>query len=187
MPEAVQAWVETKDPRASYEAQKGLTETNRDFPKYERHQLPYLDILFHQISHFIGKPFKYSAIHGEYKKRELVPASIFCSANAIHKITHSAGNGSPLGAEANLEQFKTIFLDVGLSQSLLGLDLASWFLNPDKEFVNRGAIAEAFVGQELLAYSSPRSRGELYFWKRDSKGSLAEVDYLYGRRIGFCP
>lgn len=182
MPEPIQAWVDTKDPKESVEAQKSLTETYRqDFPKYaKRHQLPYLDILFHQIPHFIGKQFKYSAIHGEYKKRELAPClHLLQNAGVIHQITHSAGNGVPIGAEANLEQFKTIFLDVGLSQSLLGLDLAAWFLNPDKEFVNRGAIAEAFVGQELLAYSSPKSRGELYFWKRDALGSLAEVDYLH--------
>jgi len=182
MPEAVQAWVETKDPRASYEAQQGLIETYRlDFPKYaKRHQLPYLDILFNQIPHFIGKQFKYSAVHGEYKKRELAPClHLLHHANIIHPITHSAGNGLPLGAEINMERFKIIFLDIGLSQSLLGLDLNAWFLNPDKDLINRGAIVEAFVGQELLSYASPKSKTELYFWKRESSGSLAEIDYLY--------
>jgi hypothetical protein len=52
-------------------------------------------------------------------------------------------------------------------------------LNPDKDLINRGAIVEAFVGQELIAYSSPKSRRDLYFWKRESRGALAEVDYLY--------
>ncbi len=182
MPEAVSAWIESHDPRASYEAQNGLVETYRqDFPKYaKRHQLPYLDILFNQIPHFIGKQFKYSAVHGEYKKRELAPClNLLRHANVVHQITHSAGNGLPLGAEVNLDRFKTIFLDVGLSQSLLGLDLAAWFLNPDKDLINRGAIVEAFVGQELLAYDSPKSKNELYFWKRESKGALAEIDYLY--------
>lgn len=182
MPEAVQSWVETKDPRASYEAQKELIETYRqDFPKYaKKHQLPYLDILFNQIPHFIGDQFKYSAVHGEYKKRELAPClDLLRRANIVHQITHSAGNGIPLGAEINLDQFKTIFLDVGLSQATLGLDLPAWFLNPDKDLINRGTIAEAFVGQELLAYNSPKWKTELFFWKRESKGSLAEVDYLY--------
>jgi predicted AAA+ superfamily ATPase len=182
MPEVVQAWVETKDPRACYEKQKDLIETySQDFPKYaKRHQIPYLEILFNQIHHFIGKQFKYSSIHGEYKKRELAPClSLLRSANVVHQITHTAGNGLPLGAEVNLERFKLISLDVGLSQALLGLDLAAWFLNPDKDFINRGAVAEAFVGQELLAYASPRSKTELYFWKRETTGALAEVDYLY--------
>ena len=182
MPEAVRAWRETKDPRASYAVRKDITETYRqDFPKYaKKHQLPYLDILFNQIPYFIGKQFKYSAIHGEYKKRELAPClDLLYHANVVHKITHSSGNGLPLGAEVNLDRFRTIFLDIGLQQSLLGLDLAAWFLNPDKDLINRGSIAEAFVGQELLAYASPKSKTDLYFWKRESKGSLAEVDYLY--------
>jgi uncharacterized protein len=182
MPEAVASWIETKDPRASYEAQKGLLETYRqDFPKYaKKHQFQYLDILFDQIPHLIGNQFKYSAIHGDYKKRELAPClDLLRRANVVHQITHSAGNGIPLGAEANLERFKTIFLDVGLSQALLGLDLASWFLNPDKNLINRGSIAESYVGQELLSYASPKWKTELYFWKREAKGALAEVDYLY--------
>ncbi|MBF8263978.1 MAG: hypothetical protein HW387_1643 [Parachlamydiales bacterium] len=182
MPEVVRAWVETKDPRASYEAQKSLIETYRqDFPKYaKRHQIPYLEVLFNQIHHFIGKQFKYTAVHGEYKKRELAPClNLLRMANVIHQITHSAGHGLPLGAEVNLERFKLISLDVGLAQGLLGLDLTAWFLNPDKDLINRGPIAEAFVGQELLSYASPKSKTELYYWKRESSGSLAEVDYLY--------
>jgi predicted AAA+ superfamily ATPase len=84
----------------------------------------------------------------------------------------------PLGAENNLDRFKMIFIDVGLTQAILGLDLTAWFLNPDKDLVNRGAIVEAFVGQELLAYASPKWKTDLYFWKRETKGALAEIDYL---------
>ena len=181
MPESVSSWIETKDPRASYEAQQDLIETyKQDFPKYAKsYQLPYLDILFNQLSHLIGKNFKYSLVHGSYKKRELSPClELLKRANVVHAVTHSAGNGLPLGGEVNLEWFKTILLDVGISQALLGLDLASWFLNPDKELINKGPIAEAFVGQEILGYSSPRSKQDLHFWKREKRGALAEVDYL---------
>lgn len=181
MPEVVKVWVSKKDPQASYEKQKELIETYRqDFPKYAKtHQLPYLDILFNQIPHLIGQQFKYSAIHGEYKKRELAPClDLLRRANVVHQITHTAGHGVPLGAEVNLDRFKTIFIDVGLSQAILGLDLAAWFLNPDKDLINRGTIIEAFVGQELLAYASPKWKNDLYFWKREAKGALAEVDYL---------
>lgn len=182
MPEAVKAWVETKDPRASYESQNSLIDTYRqDFAKYaKKHQIPYLEVFLEQIHYFIGKQFKYSAIHGEYKKRELAPClQLLKKANVVHQITHTSGHGLPLGAEANLDKFKLIWLDVGLSQTLLGLDITSWFLNPDKELINRGTIAEAFVGQELLVYSSPKTKTNLYYWKRESPGSLAEIDYLY--------
>lgn len=190
MPEAVRAWVETKDPRASYEAQKGLTETYRqDFSKYaKRHQLPYLDILFNQIPHFIGKQFKYSEVHGDYQKRELAPClDLLRHANVVHQILHTSGNGLPLGAEVNLNWFKVIFLDVGIAQNLLGLDLPAWFLNPDKDLINRGAIAEAFIGQELLVYASPKSKQDLYFWKRESKSAQSEVDYIYDYQHSVLP
>jgi predicted AAA+ superfamily ATPase len=190
MPEAVRAWVETRDPRASYEAQKGLVETYRqDFPKYaKQQQLKYLDVLFAQMPHFIGEQFKYSSIHGEYKKRELAPClDLLRRANVIHQVTRSAGHGMPLGAGVNLERFKTILLDVGIAQALLGLDLPAWFLNPDKDLVNRGMIAEAFVGQELLCYAAPKWKSELYYWKREAKGALAEVDYLCDYRGAVAP
>lgn len=31
----------------------------------------------------------------------------------------------------------------------------------------------------MLAYSSPKSKKELYFWKRESTSAQAEVDYVY--------
>ena len=182
MPEVVSTWIETKIPKVCHEVQMELIETYRqDFPKYAKtHQMKYLEPLFNQIPFFIGQQFKYSSIHGEFKKRELAPClDLLCHANVIHRITHSAGNGLPLGAEINLEHFKLIFVDVGISQGLLGLDLPAWFLNRDKELVNRGTMAEAFVGQELLCYASPKKRFDLHFWKRESSGSHAEVDYLY--------
>ena len=43
-------------------------------------------------------------------------------ADVIHQIAHTAGNGLPLGAEANLNWFKIMFLDVGICQNLLELD-----------------------------------------------------------------
>ncbi len=181
MPEVVASWVSTKNPHECREVLLQLIESYRqDFSKYaKKHQLPYLDVLFHQIPHFIGEQFKYSAVHGEYKKRELAPClHLLSRANVVHQISHSAGNGIPLGAEVNLERFKMILVDVGVSLALLGLDLPEWFLNPDKDLINRGKIVEAFIGQELLCYGSPKTKQDLYFWKREATGALSEVDYL---------
>ncbi|MBM3191078.1 MAG: ATP-binding protein [Chlamydiae bacterium] len=182
MPAVIQAWNDTKDPKLSCEAQNDLVESYRlDFSKYaKKHQLPCLNIFFDQICHFIGSQFKYSEIHGDYKKRELAPClELLHKANIIYPVRHTAGNGLPLGAEVNLNRFKILMLDVGIAQNLLGLDLVAWFLNPDKELINRGPIVEAFVGQELLTYSSPKSKKDLFFWKRESSGAQSEIDYLY--------
>lgn len=182
MPEAVVAFATTKDPRESHMVLKELIEAYRqDFSKYaKKHQIPYLEVLFDQIPHFIGDQFKYSSVHGEYKKRELAPClDLLRRSHVVHKINHSAGNGIPLGSEVNLEHFKIIMHDIGITQALLGLDLAQWFLNKDKDIVNRGTIVEAFVGQELVCYSEPHYKFDLYYWKREARGALAEVDYLY--------
>ena len=44
--------------------------------------------------------------------------------------------------------------------------------------INDGAVAEQFVGQELLAHRSPYERPELFYWHRRKSSSSAEVDYL---------
>jgi predicted AAA+ superfamily ATPase len=49
-----------------------------------------------------------------------------------------------------------------------------------KDFTNifKGAVAEQFVGQQLLAYQSPYTKPSLYYWTRDARNSMAEIDYL---------
>jgi len=190
LPEAVALWVKTNDPIGSLKVHHRIADNYRqDFEKYaKKHQIKYLDALFVQIPHLIGKQFKYSEIHGEYQKRELAPClDLLCRANILHKVQHSTGNGAPLGAEINLEWFKVIFLDIALCQAILGLDLTSWFLDPQKAFVNQGSVVEAFVGQELLCYSMSYMKTNLYFWKRDKRGSQAEVDYLYNYKGDVLP
>jgi len=41
-----------------------------------------------------------------------------------------------------------------------------------------GAVAEQFVGQELLAYQNPYTRPSLFYWAREAKNSNAELDCL---------
>lgn len=72
-------------------------------------------------------------------------------------------------------------LDVALTQMLLGLTSEQWILDTEKAFINKGAIAEAFVGQELLAYGNPRQKQSLYYWEREKRSSEAEIDYLIAK------
>ena len=46
--------------------------------------------------------------------------------------------------------------------------------------IHRGAIAEQYVGQELLAAGGSEN-GRLYYWSRADKKGNAEVDYLLAR------
>lgn len=181
MPGVVECWKETKDPSRCFALHHSLIDTYRqDFAKYaKKFQIKYVDAIFTNIPQQLGKKFKYSSIDGDYRKRELVPAlDLLITAGIAHKVIHSSGNGIPLGANIDPECYKIIFLDIALSQAILGLDLESWFLNPMQQFVNKGELVEAFVGQEILAYANAHAKKQLFYWQRNAPSSNAEVDYL---------
>lgn len=77
----------------------------------------------------------------------------------------------------NEKHFKVIFLDIGLANASSQLS-PQLFLNKDLMLLNRGAQAEQFGGQELLAYRKPYLQSELFYWDRQKPSSSAEVDYV---------
>ena len=97
-------------------------------------------------------------------------------AGLIYPVTHTSANGINLGAETNTKFRKYIVFDSGIYQRILGLELSDILLKSDFNSINKGSIAELFVGLELMKISTKRN--ELFFWQRESKNSQAEVDYL---------
>ena len=181
MPEVVLQWAESGDPHHCFRVQQSLVNNYRqDFEKYaNKYEIKYVEILFDQIPRQLCKKFKFSEIPGEFRKRELFPClDLLTKAGVAHHVYHTNAQGLPLGAGVDLNKFKMIFLDIGLAQTILGLDLKDWFLNPVKTFFNQGSIVEAFAGQELLAYSDPFQKKPLYYWHREARSSQAEVDYI---------
>ncbi len=181
MPEVVLNWFDKKDPLYCAKLQHNILNAYRqDFNKYAKtHQIKYVELIFEEAAKQLGGKFNFNALPGEYRKRELMPAlDLLVKAGVIQKIYQSNGQGIPIGATANHDKFKVILLDVGLTQALLGLNLSDWLLEDQFVFINKGAIVEAFVGQELLVYSPPDFDHSLYYWQRDVKGSEAELDYL---------
>ena len=181
MPDSVQRWLEEKNALMCATAHRTLLDTYRqDFSAYARKlQVKYVELVFNEIPIQMGQKFKYSAIEGDFRKRELAPAlDLLVTAGVAHKVYYSAGQGIPLGAQIDVQDYRVLFLDIGLAQTALGLDLAGWFLYPQQEFVNKGALVEAFVGQELLAYSQPSIKSAAYYWHKESRVQTAEVDYL---------
>jgi predicted AAA+ superfamily ATPase len=181
LPEVVATWIDHQDPARCGEILDMLvTAYRQDFAKYaKRHQVKYVDLVFSEVPALAGKKFKYDALPGAWKARELAPAlDLLCKASVVHKVTHSSGNGIPLKAESNPRRFKALFLDVGLAQRIMGSDARPWLLDPAAAIRNASAVAEAFVGQEMLAYSRAWSKQDLYYWHREARSSNAEVDYL---------
>lgn len=180
LPEIVASWVSQEQPLEVKDKLNTIVSTyQQDFEKYaKKSQLKYLNLLLQHIPLQIGKKFKFQGI-GEYRKRELAPClELMEKAYIIHMIYHSSGQGTPLGAQADLGKYKVILFDVAVTQQLLGLNLKSWFLKPEEEFVNQGQLVESFIGQEMMAYSSPHMRNTLFYWQREVRGSEAEIDYL---------
>lgn len=190
MPEAVSRWLSTDDPFAVARVHHQILDTYRqDFIKYaKKHQIKYVEQVFRSIPEQIGNKFKFSRIEGEYRKRELAPAlDLLKTAGVAHNVFNSSGQGAPLGAQIDPQDYKVLFIDVGLAQASLNLDLADWFLQPQEAFVNKGAIVEAFVGQEMLVYADAYRKQQLYYWQREAKSSNAEIDYLIQKEQRIIP
>lgn len=180
MPAVLEDYLKTEDIQRSEHVQTDLLATYRsDFGKYaSQTQHKYLQILFERAPGLIAQWFKYSKIDPNIQSRELKTAlSLLMDAGLIHLIYASAAQGLPLVSSVNLKKFKLIFLDVGLAHRAMGMDIKS-LMSEDLMLVNRGAISEQLVGQELLTLVNPRELRRLYFWVRDARGSSAEVDYL---------
>ena len=71
-----------------------------------------------------------------------------------------------------------MIFDTGIYQRILGLDIASLLVKNDFDVVNKGKIAELFVGLELLKSNDVYEKTALYYWHREAKNSQAEVDFV---------
>ncbi len=101
----------------------------------------------------VGKHFQYTKVDTELRSRDLkVAVEQLVQAGLLTRVYSTKANGLPLRAEINEKKFKVLLLDVGLLQLSLG-NLGSEILETDITEIHRGALAEQFVGQELLAYS----------------------------------
>ena len=102
-------------------------------------------------------------------------------AGLIKPVTHSDGNGVPLGAEENSSYTKYLFLDLGLMQTMLGTPASNILLSSDVDFVNKGAASEMFAGLELVKNHDCFQKAEMYYWQNMARGTNAEIDYLVAR------
>ncbi len=169
-----QSWVECK------RVQGALLQTYRsDFGKYaKKSQHATLEKVFERAPGLIGKGVKYVFIDPDMRSRELkVAIQQLGWAGLLTKICATSGSGLPLQTQVKENQFKLLFLDIGLLQNANQVNPDSIF-EQDLIQINQGALAEQFVGQELLAYADCYEDFKLYFWQREEKNSTAEVDYL---------
>lgn len=180
MPEVVNTLVEGNGYLEAQKIQSRLLNTFRDdFRKYSKTpQHRYLELVFEKAPGLIAEIFKYSKIDPQLDPRPIREAmNMLVDANILHPVYATAAQGVPLFSSANIKKLKLLFLDVGLVQRACRIDL-EWLLEDDFTLINRGALAEQLVGQELLTTFNKYEKAKLYFWTREKVGSSAEVDYL---------
>lgn len=181
MPEVLAYYASKRDLRGTAQLLDDLIISFRaDFAKY-RDRVPSLRIaeVFQSVVQQAGGNFVYSRAAEATSYRQIREAlELLIMAGLVVPITHTSANGLPLGAEVNPKKQKMLLLDTGIFQRVLGLNVSDILFENDFETINKGAIAEQYVGLELLKSNSCYQQQSLYFWQREAKSSSAEVDYL---------
>lgn len=197
MPASVAAWVSTHDYRNCQTELDDIQLTYYDdFAKYSKKVDPTL--LRNTLQSVIlqtGGKFTYSKVDGGYRADVVKNAlSLLRDAGLVKRVSYTAANGLPLGAESNNKFSKYIYLDSGLLLRILDLDLGGAQQLTDlvlsgtaADLVNKGGLAELMLGWEIIKYNNPRTQHDLYYWENTSEGATSEVDYIIARNMKVLP
>jgi len=190
MPEVIVSYVQNGDiNRCGQVLDDLITSLKADFAKYKK-QVPFLRIseVFDSVVRQSGGKFIFTKAATETNHRQIKEAvDLLVMAGLVIPVTHTAANGLPLGAEANPKQRKMLLMDTGIFQRLLGLNISEILFEDNFDAINKGAIAEQYVGLELLKSFSCYRQENLYFWHREAKSSSAEVDYVIQQKENIIP
>jgi len=177
MPESVKAYIETGKISEALVVQSDLINAFRqDFSKYSKQvDKRCLNAVLTSMARSIGQQIKYSHLAEGYSNPTIKKAfELLCLAQLIRKVSAASPAGLPLGAYVRERKFKALLLDIGLMQNLCGMPIDVEYTKADLLSIYHGAMAEQFVGQELVA----AGQDEIYYWSREAKSSSAEVDFL---------
>ena len=182
MPEAVKTFIE--DGNNINSVQNILTDItisyNDDFAKYKK-RIPVVrlrEVLASVVKQSGGKYIysKAGPLSNPAQAKEAL--DLLEMAGLVHKVYHTSGQGIPLDSDINFRMFKVLLHDNGIFQQLSGLKLSDLLIANNIDMLNKGNIAEAFAGLEMIKYATVFEKKQLFYWHREKRGSYAEVDYL---------
>lgn len=176
MPEAVSEYIDSQNLSKVREIQKAiLSAYGLDFAKHApKDQIMKINQVWGAIPNQLArenKKFIYSALREGARAKEFeVALQWLLEAGLIYKVSHVGVPKIPLTAYADFNTFKIYLVDVGLLGAMSDLS-AKTILHGNELFEEfRGAIAENYVAQALVASAYP-----LYYWTSSGK---AELDFI---------
>jgi len=175
MPEAVHEWISTHDIVSVEKIQRTILNTYvDDFSKHAGGEVNELTLIWRSIPQQLSKDnnrFIFSHVQKGKRGRDLEHSlEWLISAGIVYKVKKITAPSIPLSAYSDETNFKIYFVDVGLLRALSGVPTRFVFENTEEYKHFRGAAAENYVLNELVAL-----RKTPFFWK--SKND-AEVDFV---------
>jgi len=180
MPEVISTYKEYADLQACQVIQATILDNYRgDFGKYaSKTSVRYLQQVYEKTCGLVAQHFQYVSIDPDASARDIRPALLdLIDAGIIYKVHATSAACLPLISTIKEKKFKLLFVDVGLISQTSALS-AEILMQDNLILINRGAITEQFVGQELLAYAQNYQKTNLYYWEREQRSSNAEIDYI---------
>jgi len=184
MPEVVAEFVRSRDfLRCQKILNSLLVSFRNDFAKYKK-RIPAARIneVFSSIAQQAEGKFVYEQVTKNLNNEQVKKSmELLLMAGLCYQVTHSSADGAPLGARINPKYRRIIPFDTGIYQRILNLDISGILLSNDFDAINKGAVAEIFVGCELKKNTSCYFDDELYCWVREKKNATAQIDFVIQR------
>ena len=181
MPAAVAEWIDSKSYIECARIHNDILDTFQDdFAKYKARVSPTLmRKVLRSVALQAGGKFVFRQAAEDVRSSDIKKVlHLLTLAGLVIPVTHSDGNGLPLGAEEDSSYIKYLFMDLGLMQTMLGTPAADILLASANDFVNKGAASETFAGLELVKNYDCFQKSEMYYWQNHARGTNAEIDYL---------
>jgi uncharacterized protein len=176
MPEVIKCYLESMDLNQARDAQRDILNAYLlDFAKYApSDEVIKITNIWQAIPKNLAKEnkkFIFSAISKSARAREYELAiQWLLDAGLVYKCKNVCHLGIPLDAYSEANIFKIYLLDIGLLGCLVNLNAKTTLFGNEVFTEFKGAIAENFVAQELVAKSF-----NLHYW---TSAGVAEVDFI---------
>jgi predicted AAA+ superfamily ATPase len=190
MPRAIKVFTEENSLIQVREVQNQIIQTYlADFPKYnKRINIERVEKVFFSAIHHLGKKIIYQKIDNDSTSREVRKAlELLIDARVLLRCYHTESNSVPLAGDIDIGIMKIYFLDVGLVNAMMKLDLDVIDSEMKNNFNTKGMIAEQFVAQHLAYFAPPSFAPELFYWLRDKGSQKGEIDFIIQKNDKIIP